>query len=102
MELPGEKLIIRIWETLSEKGIDAIFKPSQVRRKGVANIEIRQAEMLVLAQAEREVKEIQSMWTDLFSTKEVNLSPFVLGMGTRSVQDPSVTEKTINSELDDR
>lgn len=34
MELPGEKLIIRIWETLSEKGIGAIFKPSTSRRSG--------------------------------------------------------------------
>ncbi|EJL05626.1 MULTISPECIES: DUF2806 domain-containing protein [Pseudomonas] len=71
MEIPGEKLIIRIWETLSEKGIGAIFRPSLVRREGVANIEVRRAEMLVLAQAEREVKEIQSGHKDLsdFSLK---------------------------------
>jgi hypothetical protein len=60
MDLPGEKLIIRMWETLSEKGIGAIFRPSQTRREGIANIEVRRAEMLVLAQAEHEVKEIQS------------------------------------------
>ena len=59
MEVPGEKLIIKLWETLSEKGIGGLLRPWQIRREGFANIEMRRADALALAQIEREVKEIR-------------------------------------------
>jgi len=60
MELPGEKLIIRLWETLAEKGIGSVLKPFQIRREGLAHLEIRRAELLTLAQAERDAEDIRS------------------------------------------
>jgi hypothetical protein len=53
MEWPGERLIIRLWETLAEKGIGSLLKPWQIKREGIAHIEVRRAELLALAQAER-------------------------------------------------
>lgn len=60
MDWPGEQLIIRLWETLSEKGIGSLLKPWQTKREGLANLEVRRAEMLALAQTEREVEEIRT------------------------------------------
>jgi len=60
MELPGEKLMIKLWETLSEKGIGAWLRPGQQRREGLVGLEMKRAELLTLAQAAREVEEISS------------------------------------------
>jgi hypothetical protein len=54
MEFPGEKLVIKMWETVAEKGIGSLFKPWQMRREGRASIELKREELLVIAQAERE------------------------------------------------
>ncbi|TKJ70439.1 hypothetical protein PspCFBP13508_17960 [Pseudomonas sp. CFBP13508] len=71
MTLPGEKLIIRIWESVADKGIGSIFRPAQIRREGLANIEVRRAEQLALAQMEREIQEIRNGTRELsdFSLK---------------------------------
>jgi hypothetical protein len=60
MELPGEKLMIKLWETLSEKGIGTWLRPGQLRREGLVGLELKRAELLTLAQAAREVEEISS------------------------------------------
>ena len=60
MEFPGEKLLIRLWETLAEKGIGSILRPWQIRRVGRANIDVRAQELLLLAQAERDAEDIRS------------------------------------------
>lgn len=60
MDLPGEKLVIKLWETISEKSIGALVRPWQSRREGYAGLELKRAEVLTLAQAEREAQEIKS------------------------------------------
>jgi hypothetical protein len=60
MGWPGEQLIIRLWDTLSEKGVGSLLKPGQMRREGLASIEVERAKMLVNAQTQREVEEIKS------------------------------------------
>lgn len=35
MDIPGEKLIIKLWETIADKGIGSLLKPWQIRREGV-------------------------------------------------------------------
>jgi hypothetical protein len=60
MELPGEKLMIKLWETLSEKGIGSWLRPGQQRREGLVGLELKRAELLTLAQAARDVQEINS------------------------------------------
>jgi hypothetical protein len=59
MDWPGEQLLIRLWETLSEKGIGALLKPWQIKREGLANLEVRRAELLALAQTERDAENIR-------------------------------------------
>lgn len=60
MDLPGEKLIIKLWETISEKSIGALVRPWQSRREGYAGLELKRAEVLTLAQTEREAQEIKA------------------------------------------
>lgn len=60
MDVPGEKLLIKLWDTIADKGIGSLLKPWQMRREGRASIEVRRKELLVLAQAEVDVKAILS------------------------------------------
>jgi hypothetical protein len=60
MELPGEKLVARLWETVADRAIGSLFKPWQIRREGKALTEVKREEVLVIAQAERDALEIRS------------------------------------------
>lgn len=60
MEIPGEKLIIKLWETIADKGIGSLLKPWQIRREGRANLDVRRDEVLALAQAEADAVAIRS------------------------------------------
>ncbi|MBK4255797.1 DUF2806 domain-containing protein, partial [Enterobacter hormaechei] len=55
----GSKLAIKLWETTTEKGIGTLLKPWQIRREGIANIEIERKKMLINAQTERDINEIK-------------------------------------------
>lgn len=56
----GSKLVTKLWETTAEKGIGALCKPWQMRREGVASLEMERKKMLVLAQTEMDVENIKS------------------------------------------
>lgn len=58
MTFPGEKLVIRLWETLADKGIVGVLKPWQIKREGMAHLEVRRAELLALAQTQKDVEDI--------------------------------------------
>ena len=58
VEIPGEKLALKIWETLTEKGIGGLLTPWQMRREGRAHAEVRRHEKLILAQAEKDAQDI--------------------------------------------
>jgi hypothetical protein len=60
VEAPGEKLVIRLWETVAEKGIGSLLRPWQIRREGRAQIDLRREELLMLAEAEKDAHEIRS------------------------------------------
>lgn len=60
VEAPGEKLIIKLWETLIDKGIGSLLRPWQIKRDGRARSEVRREELLMLAQAESEVADIRA------------------------------------------
>jgi hypothetical protein len=60
MNWPGENLLIKLWESLAEKGIGSLLKPWQIRREGCANVDVRRYELLALADAEREADDIRS------------------------------------------
>ena len=60
MAWPGENLVIKLWETIADKGIGSLLKPWQMRREGRATVDIRRAELLALAQAEIDAATIRS------------------------------------------
>lgn len=57
--LPGEKLVIRIWETVEKVGV-GLCSPMQIRREGRARAEVRRQELLVDAQTSRDLDDIKS------------------------------------------
>lgn len=71
MEIPGEKLVIKLWETLADKGIGCLLKPWQIRREGRVAVDIRREEMLVLAQTEIDVAAIRSGHKMLLASGEL-------------------------------
>jgi Protein of unknown function (DUF2806) len=75
MELPGEKLIIKLWDTLADKGVGSLLKPMQIGREGRATIEVRRLELLVLAGAEGDAAAIRRGEKILLSNGEVVDSP---------------------------
>lgn len=77
MEIPGEKLVIKLWETLADKGIGNLLKPWQIRREGRATTDVRREEMLALAQAERDVAAIRSGEKLLLPTGELVEKPAI-------------------------
>ena len=60
MEFPGEKLVIRLWETVTEKGIGSWLRPWQNRREGRAQIDVQREARLVFAQTEQDIQDIRS------------------------------------------
>ncbi|ANJ00435.1 hypothetical protein A8O14_10325 [Polynucleobacter wuianus] len=52
MALLGEQLVIKLWDSLIDKGVGSLLKPWQIRREGQAMIDVRKAEMLQMAQVE--------------------------------------------------
>lgn len=55
----GEKLIIKMWDSLVDRGMGALLKPWQIRREASAQLETRRDELLMLAQTEKDVLAIQ-------------------------------------------
>jgi hypothetical protein len=60
MNWPGEALLIKLWDTLADKGIGGLLKPWQIKREARAQIESRQLEIVALADAEKEAAEIRA------------------------------------------
>lgn len=59
MDVPGEKLIIKMWETLADKGLGGFLSPWQIKRTGKANLEVRQQEIIGIAMAEKQADDIK-------------------------------------------
>lgn len=59
MQIPGEALLGKLWETLTDKAIGNLLKPWQIRREGKALVDVKRDELLVLAQAERDADAIR-------------------------------------------
>lgn len=60
MDFPGEKLVIKLWETLAEKGIGSLLSPWQIVREGRAHNEVRRQELLLLAQTEKDAADLRA------------------------------------------
>lgn len=52
MDIPGEKLIIKIWDSVVDNGLASLLRPWQMRREGNAKIEIERLSALWSTQIE--------------------------------------------------
>jgi hypothetical protein len=59
MSWPGEKLLIRLWETIEKSGA-GLMLPWQMRRVGVTEAEIASHRILVIAAAEKQVEKMRA------------------------------------------
>ncbi|WP_213942570.1 DUF2806 domain-containing protein [Klebsiella variicola] len=57
---PGEKLIIKLWDTVVDKGICGVFRVGQMKREGLAKAIVARNQIIMLAQAERDAENIRS------------------------------------------
>lgn len=55
-----DKLIGKFWDTITQGGIGNLASPWQTKRQGRANVDVKVDEMLMLAQAEKDVQDIKS------------------------------------------
>ena len=60
MDFPGEKLVIKLWETLAEKGVGSLLSPWHAKREGKVRNDLRRQELLMLAQAERDAADVRA------------------------------------------
>ncbi|QFZ93193.2 DUF2806 domain-containing protein [Synechococcus elongatus] len=73
MQMPGERLLERMWETITEKGIGRLLKPWQMRRESRATIDIQREEILILAQAQHDAERIRRGEVRLADTSAMRL-----------------------------
>jgi hypothetical protein len=59
-QFPGEKLAIKIWETVTEKGIGGLLSPWQIKHEGRATAEVRRQELLLEEQARQELEGVRA------------------------------------------
>lgn len=53
VDAPGERLLIKLWDTIADRGIANLFKPWQMRREGRVTRELKSEEIIAIAQAEQ-------------------------------------------------
>ncbi len=106
MSAPGEKLLIKLWETIADKGIGSLLKPWQKRREGRAEIEVKRQELLTLAQAEVDASLIRLGKKELLSdgsVVEVNSTAFrdkaPSGLDVASIANRNVITDAIRKEV---
>jgi hypothetical protein len=56
----GEKLVGKLWDTVTKEGIGSLASPWQTRRQGRASVDARRDELLLLAQTEVDVADIKA------------------------------------------
>ncbi len=57
---PGEKALIKLWDTLFDRGVAGWLRPTQIVREEKARTEARRHNLLVLAQTEQDIKDIRA------------------------------------------
>lgn len=92
MEYPGEKLLIKMWESLADKGVGSLLEPWKEKRLAEVRLEIRRNEMLKIAQAEKEVEAIKSGNSKLVLTP----SQYLLSAPESTFDDKGRIEPTLN------
>jgi hypothetical protein len=57
---PGEKLLLKLHETLIEKGLSTLWRPFVIRREGRARSEVQAEKIRMIAQAKRDADDIRA------------------------------------------
>ncbi|WP_239953764.1 DUF2806 domain-containing protein [Pantoea sp. Z09] len=57
---PYEKLILKLWDTVVDKGICGVLRPAQMRREGLAKSVVARNQILMLAQAEKDAEDVRN------------------------------------------
>ena len=70
----GEKLLIKMWETLTEKGIGSLLEPWHKSRISKAELEAKRNEIIILADAERKAEDIKKGLIKLNNPDKLTLS----------------------------
>jgi hypothetical protein len=58
MELPGERLLARLWETIENSGV-GLVRPWQLKRVGMAETQVASQRMLAIAAAEKQIEKLR-------------------------------------------
>lgn len=93
MTWPGEGLLIKLWETLAEKGIGGLLKPWQIKREAMAQLEARRLEIVALADAEREADNIRAGRLKLADSRYALALPSPEAQEKRRIE-PSLAERS--------
>lgn len=73
---PGEKLIIKLWDTAFDKGLCALLRPYQIKREGLAKADVARLNALLLTQTEKDCQAIRDGGVKLIKRKsEYELVP---------------------------
>lgn len=75
MDFPGEKLVIKMWQSFADNGIGSLLKPWQIKREGLARNEVRRDELLMLAQTKRVAADVSAGITQFSSDGTLRLAP---------------------------
>ena len=85
--IPGEAIIIKMWESLVDTGIGGLLKPWQMRRTGRAAYQIRAEEMVAFAKAEANIKQLRHDALLIYRTEPILLNePIVSDISGNNVQ----------------
>lgn len=104
MDWPGEKVVIRLLETL-EKGVGGFLRPWQERRVGKSNAEVRAMERLVLEQTEEDIKSIKAGKKrlgkngTLVAVKAPEASKLITTIGNQGIEEKSETVSLFDQKL---
>lgn len=99
MTFPGEKLVIKLWETLVEKGIGSALLPYHEKRMGNARNAVRRQELLMLAEAEKTADLIRADKARLLSNGELEMLDDTSDISNASISEriePTISLETIS------
>lgn len=77
MDYPGEKLLIKMWESLVDKGVGSLLKPWQMRREGKILRECQRKDKLMIAKTEEDIEKLKN--GELTIDSNYNLLPVTSG-----------------------
>lgn len=91
MNMLGEKLLIKLWGSIVDKGIGGLLTPWQTLRTEKAKTDARARDLIVLAEAERQAKGIRSGKIKVINDKGI---PILIDIPSQDDSNPIVETNT--------